>query len=248
MRRSRTMRTASSDRGTALLTVLLLLTLVSAMLAGFSTVIMTDQRVRGVDRTRTKAFYAAHEIEGKEQRSGKNIGKIRRYQNWPKRLKTQPGDTELLTRHEIQQHCPDVLITNYSMLEYMLLRPIERNIFSQTKQWLHSNKDNYFILVLDEAHTYRGAAGAEVALLVRRLQARLEIPRERFRCILTSASLGNTAKAREATLQFAHDLTGLSTASSRRIVLITGTDEKRSGARANTVHRSSCFSSRNLRR
>jgi len=51
---------ATSDRGTALLTVLLLLTLVSAMLAGFSTVIMTDQRVRGVDRTRTKAFYAAH--------------------------------------------------------------------------------------------------------------------------------------------------------------------------------------------
>jgi hypothetical protein len=54
------MPTANSDRGAALLTVLLLLTLVAAMLAGFSTVVMTDQRVRGVDRTRTRAFYAAH--------------------------------------------------------------------------------------------------------------------------------------------------------------------------------------------
>src|SRR5712691_5983635 len=60
MRRARTMPIANSDRGAVLLTVLLLLTLVSAMLAGFSTVIMTDQRVRGVDRTRTRAFYAAH--------------------------------------------------------------------------------------------------------------------------------------------------------------------------------------------
>jgi hypothetical protein len=182
-----------------------------------------------------RGFYAEYEIEEKEYRSGKKLGKKYRRQNWPKRLQTQPGDTELLTRHEIQQHCPDVLITNYSMLEYMLLRPIERNIFSQTKRWLHSNKENHFILVLDEAHTYRGAAGAEVALLVRRLQARLEIPRERFRCILTSASLGNTQDARLATVQFARDLTGLSPASSHQIILIAGTDEKRSGARPATA-------------
>ena len=40
-----------------------------------------------------------------------------------------------MTRHEIQNRCPELLITNYSMLEYMLMRPIERNIFEQTKEW-----------------------------------------------------------------------------------------------------------------
>ena len=47
-------------------------------------------------------------------------------QRWNNRLKTQPADTELMTRDEMQLQCPDLLITNYSMLEYMMLRPIER--------------------------------------------------------------------------------------------------------------------------
>lgn len=43
------------------------------------------------------------------------------------------------------------------MLEYMLMRPIERNIFEQTKEWLKADEMNELILVLDEAHMYRGA-------------------------------------------------------------------------------------------
>lgn len=54
------MPTHKNEAGSALLMVLLLLMLVSAMLAGFTTLVMTDTRVRGVDRTRTQAFYAAH--------------------------------------------------------------------------------------------------------------------------------------------------------------------------------------------
>ncbi len=148
-------------------------------------------------------------------------------ERWEQRLKTKYSDTELLTRHEMHSHCPDLLITNYSMLEYMLLRPIERNIFDQTRTWLKSDERNQFILVLDEAHTYRGTGGAEVALLIRRLQARLEIPRERFRCILTSASLGRGETAEDAVIEFARDLTGLSDISSHGISLIQGTREKR---------------------
>lgn len=127
---------------------------------------------------------------------------------WARRLKTSETDSELLTRDEMQLTCPDILITNYSMLEYMLLRPIEKTIFKQTKEWLKSDPRNNFILILDEAHLYRGASGAEVALLIRRLQARLEIPRERMRCILTSASLGSTSEAEKAIKKFALDLTG----------------------------------------
>ncbi len=75
------------------------------------------------------------------------------------------------------------------MLEYMLMRPIERNIFEQTKEWLKADEMNELILVLDEAHMYRGAGGAEIALLIRRLCALLDIPRERMRCILTRQRL-----------------------------------------------------------
>ena len=56
-----------------------------------------------------------------------------------KRCVTQPLDPELLTRHEVQEAPPDVLVTNYSMLEYMLMRPLERPIFDATREWLADN-------------------------------------------------------------------------------------------------------------
>lgn len=105
-----------------------------------------------------------------------------------KRCVTLPNDPELLTRHEVQEMPPDILVTNYSMLEYMLMRPLERPIFDRTREWLQDNPGENLLLVLDEAHLYRGAAGAEVALLVRRLRARLNIPPERLQVICTSAS------------------------------------------------------------
>lgn len=105
-----------------------------------------------------------------------------------KRCVTLPGDPELLTRHEVHAAPPDVLVTNYSMLEYMLMRPLERPIFDRTRDWLHNNPKERFLLVIDEAHLYRGAAGAEVALLIRRLRMRLGIPANRLQVICTSAS------------------------------------------------------------
>ena len=124
-------------------------------------------------------------------------------------FKTNANDRELFTRHEMQEKCPDVLVTNYSMLEYMLIRPIESSIFNQTIEWLNSDPTNQFTIVIDEAHMYRGAAGAEVGLLLRRLQSRLGIGRDRIKYILTSASLGNTPKAHLKVKEFAADLTGL---------------------------------------
>ncbi len=125
-----------------------------------------------------------------------------------KSFSTGPEDSEMFSRQEMQAHCPDVLVTNYSMLEYMLLRPIERSIFNQTKDWLAADKQNFFTVVLDEAHMYRGSGGAEVAYLLRRLHARLGIPRDRVRYILTSASLGSTPEAGTRMKKFAANLTG----------------------------------------
>jgi len=121
-----------------------------------------------------------------------------------KRCVTLPDDPELLTRHEVQAAPPDLLLTNYSMLEYMLMRPLERPIFDQTRTWLENNPDEKFLLILDEAHLYRGAAGAEVGLLVRRLRSRLGIPASRLQVICTSASFGKPTSAAE----FGAELTG----------------------------------------
>ncbi|MFL1376800.1 DEAD/DEAH box helicase [Nocardiopsis protaetiae] len=120
------------------------------------------------------------------------------------RAVTRPEDPELLTRHEVLTAPPDVLITNYSMLEYMLMRPLERPVFDHTRQWLSDNPEEKFLLVIDEAHLYRGAAGAEVALLLRRLRSRLGIPPERLQVITTSASFTTAEYARS----FAAQLTG----------------------------------------
>lgn len=130
--------------------------------------------------------------------------------------RTQPTDSELFTRQEMYSEekdnkfggTPDILVTNYSMLEYMLLRPIEQPLFHSTREWLASDKENQLIVVIDEAHLYRGAQGAEVALLIRRLLQHLGIPRSRVRFILTSASLGTDERAMSDGPLFAAELTG----------------------------------------
>lgn len=126
----------------------------------------------------------------------------------PARAVTLPGDSELLTRHEVHANPPDVLITNYSMLEYMLMRPLERPIFDRTRAWLQAHPEDQFLLVLDEAHLYRGAGGTEVALLIRRLCARLGIAAERLQVICTSASFSD----RDRAAAFGAQLTGKSAA------------------------------------
>lgn len=171
---------------------------------------------------------AAKPASPRQQRAAQLIGELKARGKWPakpdlkawygssgqhwvnsktgafQRAVMLPGDVELLTRHEVLASPPDVLITNYSMLEYMLMRPLERPIFDATRQWLRNYPEEKFLLVIDEAHLYRGAAGAEVALLMRRLRARLDIPADRLQVIATSASFSGAEKAQA----FAAQLTG----------------------------------------
>lgn len=155
--------------------------------------------------------------------------------NLGKSFSVNPEDAELFIRHEMYQTPPDILVTNYSMLEYMLLRPIERSIWQMTKEWLQSDERNTFLLILDEAHMYRGTSGAEVAYLIRRLQSRLGIPRDRMRCILTSASIAG----RDAAIDFAKQLTG--NPEKRSFQFIEGVLEKREPARPATVEETKAF-------
>lgn len=117
-------------------------------------------------------------------------------------------DAELITRFEMQQFCPDILITNYSMLEYMLLRSKEAKIWSDTKKWLNVDSSNKLLFVIDEAHMYRGSSGGEVAFLIRRLFHKLGISRDRVQFILTTASMPDrNNKDKEAVIKFASELT-----------------------------------------
>ena len=119
------------------------------------------------------------------------------------------NDAELLLRFEMQQRTPDILITNYSMLEYMLIRKVENNIWNDTKKWLSESKDNKLLIVIDEAHMYSGASGGEVALLIRRLFSRLNIDNDKVQFIMTSASMPNeNAEDKEYIQNFANDLSG----------------------------------------
>lgn len=140
---------------------------------------------------------------------------------------TLPDDSELLTRHEIQASPPDLLVTNYSMLEYMLMRPVERQIFDRTREWLQNNQEERFLVVLDEAHLYRGSSGAEVAMLLRRLRDRLGIPPDRFQIICATASFNDQNYAPV----FGAQLTGTLESS---FEAVTGTLDLRPNAAAGT--------------
>ena len=100
-----------------------------------------------------------------------------------------PFDPELITRFEMQNCPPDILVTNYSMLEYMLMRQRESGIWDSTNEWLKESENNKLLIVLDEAHMYRGSAGGEIALLLERLFSRLDIGIDKVQFILTTASM-----------------------------------------------------------
>jgi DEAD/DEAH box helicase domain-containing protein len=102
-----------------------------------------------------------------------------------------PSIGEMLTRWDMVAAPPDILITNTSMMNIMLMRAEESPIFSQTRDWLQSDPRNTFTLVVDELHSYRGTQGTEVALVVRNMLDRLGLgpASSQLRCIGTSASL-----------------------------------------------------------
>ena len=114
----------------------------------------------------------------------------------------RPG--EVTSREEMRESPPHILMTNYSMLEYLLLRPRDSSLFDAGRG------ATWTFLVLDEAHQYRGSRGAEMALLVRRLKQRLvEGGCQRApRCIATSATLAQGRDDAPDIAKFAADLFG----------------------------------------
>lgn len=97
-----------------------------------------------------------------------------------------PLENERLSREKMRECPPHILLTNYAMLEYLLIRPSD-NVFFDGQ-----DADKWRFIVLDEAHTYKGATGTEIALLLRRLKQRVvNNEKGRIQCMATSATLGN---------------------------------------------------------
>lgn len=88
------------------------------------------------------------------------------------------------SRKAARASIPDIVITNYSMLEYMLCRPQDREFFGPALRYI----------VLDEAHLYTGTLAAEITLLLRRVRDRCKVDPDQITHIATSATLGGTAK------------------------------------------------------
>lgn len=87
--------------------------------------------------------------------------------SFPLRFARYTGETDEDARRSIRNNPPHIILTNYVMGEYLLVRPDDRPLVSPPPS------EAPFFLVFDELHTHRGRRGADVAMLVRRLRSRL---------------------------------------------------------------------------
>ncbi len=113
-------------------------------------------------------------------------------------LREDPAETERLTRAAIRKEPPDILLTNYKQLEFLLVRPEDRVLFTNALRFL----------VLDELHSYRGALATEIACLIRRLKAHASLEPGQLVAIGTSATVASGAGGAEALAEFATTLFG----------------------------------------
>lgn len=115
----------------------------------------------------------------------------------------EPAKGELLSREEMQANPPHILLTNYAMLEYLLLRPAD-NVFFDGEFAQH-----WKYIILDEVHVYDGANGIEIAMLLRRLKDRVvQSQQDKLQVIATSATLGKGEEDFPSVAKFASTLFG----------------------------------------
>lgn len=105
-------------------------------------------------------------------------------------IKRYTGQESAAEREDLARHPPDILLTNFMMLELILTR-YDPEVDSRVVE----NCQGLDFLVLDELHTYRGRQGADVAMLVRRLRQRLQA--HHLLCIGTSATMSSTGSSED---------------------------------------------------
>jgi DEAD/DEAH box helicase domain-containing protein len=108
-------------------------------------------------------------------------------------------ETDLITERGVMQNSPpDILLTNYKMLDYLLIRAKDAGL------WKNNAPDTLQYLVVDELHSFDGAQGADLACLIRRVKERVKTPVGQLLCVGTSATLGdNSAETARDLIRYA---------------------------------------------
>lgn len=148
----------------------------------------------------------AETIWGDERLKGKItaglfIGEGKNKTKYPKDM----GPANIIeNRDSIVDSPPDILLTNFKMLDYGLMRSNFHNL------WTYNLEDPSLLkfLVLDELHTYDGAQGTDVANLIRRLKLKLSIPKDHLCPVGTSATIGSGDSAKQLLTEYAQTVFG----------------------------------------
>ena len=134
---------------------------------------------------------------------------------------------EMRSRQDMQISPPDIMITNFSMLSIMLMREVDAGIFEKTRNWLESDSNNVFHLIVDELHLYRGTQGTEVSYLLKVFLNRIGLhpTHKQLRILSSSASL---EASDQKSLKYIGDFFGLKNEEevSKRFRIIPGEKEK----------------------
>ncbi|MCR9105772.1 MAG: DEAD/DEAH box helicase [Gammaproteobacteria bacterium] len=113
--------------------------------------------------------------------------------------KVMSAEMVVTDKTSLRANPPDVLLTNYKMLDYLLMRPKDQPL------WAHNGPDTLRYLVVDELHTFDGAQGTDLSLLIRRLRARFDLQQDQLICVGTSATLGGEQSV-SGLLDYASDI------------------------------------------
>ena len=112
------------------------------------------------------------------------------------------SEDNVITDHETLLNTPpDILMTNYKMLDYLLVRPKDAGL------WKDNAPDTLKYIAVDELHTFDGAQGTDLACLLRRLKSRLWTPAGYLCCIGTSATMGSKDNGK-GILEYASEIFG----------------------------------------
>lgn len=114
----------------------------------------------------------------------------------------------IATRDELRAHPANILLTNPTMLEYILLRDKDRRLIQEKKE---GEEGTLRWIALDETHTYTGAGATEIAMLIRRVLMAYGVTTDDVRFATSSATIGagNDETAKEALREFIANITGL---------------------------------------
>lgn len=178
----------SSDSGTVAILFYPMNALASDQARRIAELITGDTRLRGKV---TAGILIGEDSEAEEKR---------------KTTKVVTADRIIDDRKEIIKNPPHILLTNYKMMDVMLQNPDFDPLWSKMLGGRDHKSLKY--LVFDEMHTYDGAQGADVGLLMRRVKARLGVKQGELTCVGTSATLSSDQDGLKRLLTFAKRLFG----------------------------------------